>query len=213
MAEQRFCKAKVGGSTPLFGSIIHSLTHSKLLARAFLLYNVKMLEILSAIIFIFLRMVSVVFPPLPGFVFDLIGIAVFGKWLGLALAEIGVILGACLAFFIARKYREGLVKKFTPLASINVWIEKLSGKEQFFSLLILRLSTNMFFDIINYAAGLTKVKFSKFFWASFFGTLPCMFLFYYFGGTAKQLGPNYFIGFVVLSLSLAWLFVRKTKKW
>jgi len=155
----------------------------------------------------------VVFPPLPGFVFDLIGIAVFGKWLGLVLGEIGVMLGACLAFFIARKYRERLVKKFTPLSSLNKWVEKLSGKEQFFSLLILRLSTSMFFDVINYAAGLTKIKFSRFFWASFLGSLPSMFLFYYFGGTAKQLGLGYFIGFIALSLLLAWLFVRKARKW
>ncbi|MDO8524590.1 MAG: VTT domain-containing protein [bacterium] len=168
-----------------------------------------MLEILSAIIFIFLRMISVIFPPLPGFIFDLIGIAVFGKWIGFILGEIAIMLGACLAFFIARKYREWLIKKVTPLASFNKWIEKLSGKEQFFSLLVLRLSTNLFFDVINYAAGLTKIKFSKFFLASFLGTLPGMFLFYYFGGTAKQLGLGYFIGFIALSLLLAWLFVRK----
>jgi len=172
-----------------------------------------MLEILSAIIFIFLRMVSVVFPPLPGFVFDLIGIAVFGKWIGLILGEIAIMLGACLAFFIARKYQKRVVKKFTPLTSLNGWVEKLSGKDQFFSLLILRLLTNLFFDVINYAAGLTKIKFSKFFWASFFGSAPGMFLFYYFGGTAKQLGLEYFIGFVALSLLLAWLFVRKAGKW
>lgn len=171
-----------------------------------------MIDILSAIIFILIRMLSVVFPPLPGFVFDLIGIAVFGKWVGLILGEVGVMLGACLAFFIARKYQEGLVKKFAPLASFSKWVEKLSGKEQFFSFLILRLSTSMFFDVINYAAGLTKIKFSKFFWASFLGTLPCMFLFYYFGGTAKQLGLGYFIGFVALSLLAVWLFARKARK-
>lgn len=171
-----------------------------------------MLSIFSGFVFIFLRALSVVFPPLPGFVFDIIGVSVFGKWAGLFLAEIGVMLGACLAFFIAKKYREDLVKKFVPLSKLNKWVARIPIEKQFFGLLVLRLLTSPAFDFVNYAAGLTKIRFSTFFWASFLGSLPSMFLFYYFGELTNQRGIIYFLSFIAVFLLALWLFTRKVAK-
>ena len=159
---------------------------------------------LGIIFFIIVRAIAIIIPPIPGIIVDLPGTIYFGWPLGFIYGEIGIMLGATVSFFIAKKFREPLVKKFVSLQKIHTWEDKLSENDKFWTLFSIRLVANpLFFDVISYAAGLTKIRFSRFFIATFFSNIPYMFLIYYFGEISFNMGIYYFISFI-LALLIIW---------
>ena len=156
------------------------------------------------VFFIVVRAIAIIIPPIPGIIVDLPGTIYFGWPLGFIYGEIGIMLGATVSFFIAKKFREPLVKKFVSLQKIHTWEDKLSENDKFWTLFSIRLVANpLFFDVISYAAGLTKIRFSRFFIATFFSNIPYMFLIYYFGEISFNMGIYYFISFI-LALLIIW---------
>lgn len=137
--------------------------------------------IAAPIIFVLVRILPVVIPPIPGLLLDTIGIAIFGWFYGFILAEIAILIASMISFYIGRRFREPVLKLFIPIQKIHEWEDKLSEKEKFWGLITLRFVSSPFFDIINYIAGLTKVKASTYFFATLIVTAPLGFLIYYFG--------------------------------
>jgi len=178
--------------------------------QEFLISLLSEYKILAPFIFIIVRSTSVIIPPIPGIVFDFIGIIVFGKILGFIYAEIGVMLGAMVAFWIARRFREPVVKRIAFLQKVQEWENTVSEKKKFWSLVAIRLPTSPIFDYVSYAAGLTKISTSKFFFSSLLGNAPIMFLIYYFGGVSFQKGIYYTVAFLVALFVLLIIFGRKT---
>ena len=164
--------------------------------------------LVAPLLFIVVRALAIIFPPIPGIVIDLIGVAVFPWFLGLLYGEIGVVLGAMIAFWIARYFREPLVRKFVPISKLNEWEKKLSTDQEFWFLVGLRLFFNPLFDYISYAAGLTQIKTGKYFVTTILGTLPTMFVIYYFGGLSLSKGIYFGGGFILLILVI-WLTYKK----
>ncbi len=156
--------------------------------------------LIAPLVFILLRSTSIIIPPIPGLIFDLVGIAVFGPVLGFIYAETGSMLGAMIAFLIARHLRQPVVKRLISLQKLEKWEKTVSEHKKFWTLVAMRLPTNAFFDYISYAAGLTRIKASTFFFSSLLGNLPIMILFYAFGGVAVRLGWYYVAAFVILVL-------------
>jgi len=72
----------------------------------------------------------------------------------------------------------------------------------------MRLPATAIFDILNYAIGLTKMSFAKFFFSTLIGSLPTMILFYFFGGWVFQQGIYYFVAFLA-AIIILWLIFRK----
>ena len=58
----------------------------------------------------------------------------------------------------------------------------MSEKEKFWTLVGIRFVSSPFFDIMNYVAGLTKIKASHYFLSSVIVSAPLGFVIYYFGG-------------------------------
>ena len=73
----------------------------------------------------------------------------------------------------------------------------------------LRLCTNSLFDYISYAAGLTRMSSWKFFLSSLIGSIPGLFLFYYFGGLLYQNNLYYAVIFLASILVLGGVITRK----
>lgn len=138
--------------------------------------------IAAPIIFIIVRILPVVIPPIPGLLIDVIGIAVFGWFYGFILAVISITIASMISFFIGRKFREPLIGKFISIKKIHEWEDKLSEKEKFWALVSIRFVSSPFFDIINYVAGLTKIKASHYLLSSVIVSIPLCFMIYYFGG-------------------------------
>ena len=178
--------------------------------QEFFTYTIDTYPLLAPITFILLRSLAIIIPPIPGAYLDVAGIAAFGWWYGFVLAEAGIMLGAVVAFSIARRFGEPVVARFAVLQNVVEWEKRLSEKKKFWALVLIRLPTNSIFDYISYAAGLMRIGFFKFFLSTLIGNVPGLFIFFYFGGLFYQNSAYYFIvGFV----SLAIIGSLVSKKW
>lgn len=170
----------------------------------FLTYLLQTYPLLGPLIFIIIRSLAVIFPPIPGIILDAMGIAFFGWKLGFIYAEIGIVGGAMVAFWIARKYREPVVRRFVALQKLHTWEDTLSERKKFWSLVGLRFITGpLLFDYINYVAGLTKINPFKFFIATIIGSLPVMIPIYYFGDKMLTRSVYLIIVFIIVVLVVA----------
>lgn len=159
--------------------------------------------VLAPVMFIALRSLAIIIPPIPGAFFDLAAIAAFGWWKGLLLAEAGIMAGASVSFLIARWLREPAVRRMASLEKIAAWESALGQTRTFWALVLLRLPTNAVFDYVSYAAGLLKqLGFGTFFLASLIGNLPGTILFFYFGGLFYRSGIYQLLVFVTALLVL-----------
>ncbi|MBI4086562.1 TVP38/TMEM64 family protein [Candidatus Kaiserbacteria bacterium] len=152
---------------------------------------------LAPALFVAVRAIAVIIPPIPGILTDLIGILMFGWIVGLVLGEVGIILGSLVTFWLARRFRKPLVKRFTLLRTVEEWEEKYSERQKFWALVAIRLVAVPFFDHMGYVAGLTKMRWSTFLFSTVLGTFPLMFLIYYFGGLTFNKGVYFGITFVI----------------
>lgn len=157
----------------------------------------------APLIFILVRAIPVVIAPVPGVAFDFVGVTVFGWKFGLLLALIGGHLGASIAFFVARYFREPVVRYVVPLQKLHELETRYSERQKFWTLVAVRFITSPFFDYVSYAAGLTRMSFLTFLLSTFIGVLPLSFVIYYFGGVIFNWGILYtalfFIGLAILS--------------
>lgn len=165
--------------------------------------------IIAPLLFIIARALAIIFPPIPGIAIDLPGILVFGWQVGFIYAEIGIMLGAMVAFLLARKFREPLVRRFVALQKLRKWEKKLSENQAFWALTATRLITNPLFDYISYAAGFTRISTTKFFFSTLIGNTPTVLLVYYFGGFALNKGIYYVVVFIAVLIAL-WLAFKYT---
>lgn len=111
---------------------------------------------------------------LPGTIGTLAAGAVFGFPLGGFVALTGASLGATGGFIVSRLMgREGAQQLFgARLTGIDEWI----GRNDFLSILVLRLMPVIPFNLLNYGSGLTSVRLGRYVAASVIGMAPATFL-------------------------------------
>ncbi len=106
----------------------------------------------------------------PGTFATITAAAVFGFGTGLLVSVTGATIGASLAFLISRFIgRDGVMELFGNRVGR---IDDFIGKREFVSVLILRLLPIVPFNGLNYASGLTNLRFSRYVPASILGMLP-----------------------------------------
>ncbi len=125
---------------------------------------------------------AVVVSPIPSFPLDLAAGAFFGPVLGTLYSVAGALAGAGASFFIARVLGRGLVERFARghIQLCRECSDKLLTKVVFLARLLPMVS----FDVVSYAAGLTRLSPAKFLAASALGMLPPTFLLNALGHTA-----------------------------
>lgn len=169
------------------------------------------------LIYMFVSAGTVLVAFLPNGIVFFSGLFAFGVTKAVLFGFAGALLGACLAFFLARRFGQ-------PLVSRIVGQEKIAAVEERFGLhqekrltmiiFLFRLVPFVSFDVISYLAGLSRLSFGKFLLASVGGALP---------GTIAYLliGPH--LGPWVFGFGVAWtllmavivlpiIFWRKAKK-
>lgn len=111
---------------------------------------------------------------LPGTIGTLAAGAVFGFPLGAVAALGGATLGATLSFLVSRAMgRHGARSLFGDrLESVDEFI----GRNDFTSVLVLRLMPIVPFNLLNYGAGLTSARLSRYVAASAIGMAPATML-------------------------------------
>lgn len=108
---------------------------------------------------------------IPSEVITISDVIIFGPVWGVVYSWIGAMLGAYLAFFLAKAFGRPIVNRFVAqrlLARFDTFFERDGLKGIF----ILRLIPLVSFNALNYASGLTRMTFWDFTWTTGLGILP-----------------------------------------
>lgn len=123
---------------------------------------------------------------LPGFILTVGAGAVFGLGWGFVAVSIGSTVGACLAFLLGRFLaRDAIASKVAGNARFAA-IDKAVGRQGWKIVFLTRLSPVFPFNLINYAYGLTKIRFWHFALASWIGMMPGTLLYVYIGSLTSD---------------------------
>ncbi|MBD0379312.1 TVP38/TMEM64 family protein [Paenibacillus sp. WST5] len=116
------------------------------------------------------------FPFIPFVLVAGTNVAIFGIEWGFIVNYAMSCLGAVVSFFIARYYGHAWVeKKLQKFPLVSQFSERMD-KHGFVYVLLGRLIPILPSSAINFAAGLTRIRFHQFLWGTLIGKLPIVFL-------------------------------------
>lgn len=95
---------------------------------------------------------------------------IYGIFLGTIISLIGCFLSSTVSFYISRFLGKGFVEKFVKGKAVN--LEDNIEKHGFKIIFFMRLSVIFPFDALSYAAGLSKIKYKDFIFATILGIIP-----------------------------------------
>jgi uncharacterized membrane protein YdjX (TVP38/TMEM64 family) len=121
---------------------------------------------------------------IPGSLLTLAAGAIFGLVEGTVVVFIGATLGACAAFLVSRHLARSAVERRLENQPRFDAIDRAVAGQGLRVVFLLRLSPVFPFNLLNYALGLTKVRFRDYLVACL-GMIPATFLYVYYG---KALG-------------------------
>ncbi|MBP1724125.1 MAG: hypothetical protein H6Q44_1830 [Deltaproteobacteria bacterium] len=128
---------------------------------------------------------------------------IFGWVWGVVITWIGAMLGAFLAFLLARQYGQPLVRRVLSKRKMQN-LERWVARHGLGTLFISRFIPIISFNLINYAAGLTKISWWTFSWTAGLGILPMTVLMVVMGDQIHTL-PFYLWVFMILGGALLWI--------
>ena len=99
---------------------------------------------------------------------------IFGKWFGLIFAIIGMTIGATLLYIFANYFLKEIVRE--KFLNRYQKLEEKFRKSEFLYLLIYRFVGGIPFQIQNILPCIFDVKILNFFWSTFLGMMPSLFL-------------------------------------
>jgi uncharacterized membrane protein YdjX (TVP38/TMEM64 family) len=149
---------------------------------------IKGLGFWAPFMFIFLYAISVLFF-VPASLFTSIGALIFGKWIGLIYNLLGAYLGGAVSFYIARYLLRDMASKMLSKGNFKQ-LDDRAANHGFSVIMYLRL---MFvpFTYLNFAVGLSKIKFKDFFWGTFVGVIPGLVVVTFMVSALKELGLKF----------------------
>jgi len=161
---------------------------------------------LAVFIFILLVVLEVILAPIPPFVLYVAGGIIFGAFWGGTITLFANVLGAVIAFFIARKLARGLIeKKIDP--SFRKRFDKFTEKYGGWALFLIRLNPFTTSDLFSYLAGLTKMRLRTLIISTGLGLIPLVYIQTYLGDVFIRDNPFLFFLFIAISLIYLLLFL------
>jgi uncharacterized membrane protein YdjX (TVP38/TMEM64 family) len=125
---------------------------------------------------------------LPATPFNAAGALIFGKVTGTICNVVGATLGASLSFVLGRYFLRDFAKGLL-LGKLGE-LDRKAEKHGFSLVFYLRIVWFPFI-FLNYGAGATRIRFSDYFWGTFFGTMPAIVIASYFFGSLKEIIASY----------------------
>lgn len=124
---------------------------------------------------------------IPGSIVTLGAGFVFGLPLGVVLVSVASVAGACAAFLVGRFLaRDWVQAKIADLPRFRA-VYDATETDGMLIVFLIRLSPLFPFNLVNYALGLTAVRFGDYLLASWIGMLPGTILYVYIGTLAQNL--------------------------
>lgn len=124
---------------------------------------------------------------IPGLLLTLPAGFLFGVVAGSLTVSVGSTVGASAAFLVGRYFARDFIERKIERNPKFAAIDEAVGRQGFKIVLLTRLSPVFPFNMLNYAFGLTRVRFSIYVLASWLGMIPGTVLYVYLGSTAKDL--------------------------
>ncbi len=137
----------------------------------------------------------------------------FGVIHGTLLTWIGAMIGAMLSFGLTRFFGRPFVEWSLPKRQqhmLDQWTEDQGAA----TLLISRFIPIIAFNLINYAAGLTRVSWWTFAWTTGIGILPLTTLMVFMGDSMNHLSWPWLMGLSILgiiAMGVSHYFIRKRR--
>lgn len=138
----------------------------------------------AVLISIIVMIIQTIATPVPLFLVAGANGFIFGVAWGIVITLVGALLGATVAFYmarlIARDYFSRRLSRYMPQ------VEEMSQKSGAKVVFLARLVPILPSSVISYAAGLSKVSFIGFFVASVFGKLPEIIIYTFLGHSLER---------------------------
>ncbi len=157
---------------------------------------------LSIVVFVLLVVLEVILAPIPPFILYVAGGIIFGAFWGGTITLFANVLGAVIAFFIARKLARGLIEKKIDI-SFRKRFDKFTKKYGGWALFLIRLNPFTTSDLFSYLAGLSKMKLRTLIISTTLGLIPLVYIQTYLGDIFIRDNP--FLLFLFLAVSLIYL--------
>lgn len=123
---------------------------------------------------------------IPGTILTVTAGFLFGVPIGVALVSVGSLSGASCAFligrFLARDWAKNRMRNFQKFKALDI----ATRHKGFIIVLLTRLSPLFPFNLLNYAFGLTAVRFRDYVLASWIGMTPAIILYVSIGSATKN---------------------------
>ena len=147
------------------------------------------------------------FVPFPAEFLAIANGMLYGPVLGTAITWSGAMLGALLAFGLSRLLGRPFVE--TMLARRQAtWLDSWSGERAVHWIFLARFVPVIAFNLVNYAAGLTRISWWTFIWTTALGIMPMTVLMVTMGASIHHLDWQWWLALMAGGFS-AWLLLRR----
>lgn len=123
----------------------------------------------------------------------------FGTWLGTPVAIVSATLTAVISFTLGRTVAGDAVERLggQRVKAIEAWV----SERGFLAVLYARLAPGLPYSLVNYAAGMTRIRLLSFTAATALGTAPRTFAYVALGGSLDDLGrPEAIAAFAIIGV-------------
>ncbi len=176
--------------------IVHSLIYEDTGAISNFLNS---FGIFSIVIFTILVIIEVVLAPIPSVILYAVGGIIFGTFLGGSAALVGNIIGAVIAYKIAKAYGRKYVEQKADKKKLARF-DKFSRKYGSYAIFLLRVNPLTSSDVFSYLAGLSKISLKQLIWGTALGLLPLVYIQSYIGDSFIKNNPILYFIFIVISV-------------
>jgi uncharacterized membrane protein YdjX (TVP38/TMEM64 family) len=117
--------------------------------------------------------------------------AIFGVWGGSIVVIVGASIAASLSFLLARTILRHRIETMTAGNAKFRAVDRAIAKEGAKIVVLVRLAAVFPFLFMNYAFGLTGIRFSRYFLATVAGILPATIAFVWLGAAGAELATQH----------------------
>lgn len=146
------------------------------------------------------------FVPFPAELLALANGMIYGPFWGTVITWAGAMCGAAIAFGLARSLGRPFVELMVSekrLSTLDNWTALRGGR----LILVSRLFPIIAFNLVNYAAGLTRISWWTFTWATAIGILPMTFLMVLMGDNIENLEWWFWL-LLIPGILVLWIILR-----
>lgn len=132
-----------------------------------------------------LMMLQAIISPIPAFALSIANGLVFGAFWGTVLSLAGRAAAATLCFYLARALGQDAMESLVGAKAARRserWLEQWGVQ----AVLLTRLIPFFSFDLVSYAAGLSRLRFDRFILATVIGEIPAAVLYSWVGARAPD---------------------------